>query len=93
ELVTDQVICTPEQQRTAAGAAKRARARQRALDRSRRTTNPDQYGPSVRQAARAVRRASRELRPKQVSNPGGPRAARADGVPLRAYRHDKLSSG
>ncbi len=26
-----------------------------------------------------------------LAHPGGPRAARADGVPLRAYRHDRLS--
>ena len=42
-------------------AARRARARQRALDRSRRNTNPDQYGPSARQAARAARRAERRI--------------------------------
>jgi hypothetical protein len=33
------------------------------------------------------------LAAKQITNPGGPRAARADGVPLRAYRHDWLSVG
>jgi hypothetical protein len=27
----------------------------------------------------------------QMTNPGGPRHARDDGVPLRAYRHDTLS--
>jgi hypothetical protein len=30
---------------------------------------------------------------KQIRNPGGPRHARTDGVPLRAYRHDRLSDG
>jgi hypothetical protein len=29
----------------------------------------------------------------RVTNPGGPRAARSDGVPLRAYRQDTLSAG
>jgi hypothetical protein len=29
----------------------------------------------------------------QLTNPGGPRHARVDGVPLRAYRHDRLSGG
>ncbi|HEX7429559.1 MAG TPA: zinc ribbon domain-containing protein, partial [Mycobacterium sp.] len=29
--------------------------------------------------------------PKRVLNPGGPRHARADGVPLRGHRHDCLS--
>ncbi len=93
QLVIDQITCTDEQQQAAAGAATRARARQKSLDRSRRNSNPDQYGPSVRQQARAARRAAKELRAKQITNPGGPRHARADGVPLRAYRHDWLSDG
>lgn len=93
QLHIDQIICSGEQQRAAAQAAKRARARQRALDRSRRNTNPAQYGPSARQHKRAQRRAARGLTAKQITNPGGPRHARADGVPLRAYRHDRLSGG
>jgi hypothetical protein len=93
QLVTDQLICTPAQQETAARAAAKTRARQRALDRSRRNTNASQYGPSPRQAARAARRDVKGLAARQVSDPGGARAARADGVPLRAYRHDKLSGG
>ena len=91
KLVADQIHCTPEQQTAAARAAKKARASQRALDRSRRNTNHDQYGPSPRQAARAVRRAANGLAAKQVTNPGGARRARADGAPLRGYRHDMLS--
>jgi hypothetical protein len=93
QLVTDQLICTPQQHKTAARAAAKTRARQRALDRSRRNTNASQYGPSPRQAARAARRDVKGLAARQVTNPGGARAARADGVPLRAYRHDKLSGG
>jgi putative transposase-like DNA-binding protein len=93
ELAVEQIVCTPEQQKAAARAARRTRARQKALDRSRRNTNPDQYGPSVRQHKRAHRRAEQVLAAKQITNPGGPRAARADGVPLRAYRHDNLSGG
>ena len=61
------------------------------MDRSRRNTNADQYGPSHRQHQRAQRRAANELAARQITNPGGPRAARGDGVPLRAYRHDRLS--
>jgi hypothetical protein len=61
------------------------------LDRSRRNTNTDQYGPSVRQHKRAQRRAAKGLAVRQIANPGGPRHARADGVPLCAYRHDTLS--
>ncbi|MDT5047364.1 MAG: hypothetical protein QOG75_3238, partial [Mycobacterium sp.] len=91
QLAVDQITCTEEQQDAAARAAKRARARQRALDRSRRNANPEQYGSSPRQAARAARRAARGLKARHITNPGGTRAARPDGVPLRAYRHDRLS--
>jgi hypothetical protein len=91
QLVIDQATCTPEQQIAADRAARKAQARQKALDRSRRNTNPDQYGPSPRQAGRADRRAAAALAPKRVRNPGGARHARADGVPLRGYRHDTLS--
>ena len=91
QVVTDQLICTPEQQKTAKRAAAKTRARQRALDRSRRNTSHDQYGLSVRQAARAQRRCQAGLAAKRIQNPGGPRQARADGVPVRAYRHDTLS--
>jgi len=87
----DQLWCTATQQHAAHRAARQARGRQRALDRSRRNTNAAQYGPSVRQDTRAQRRAANALPAKQVANPGGPRHARADGVPLRAYRHDDLS--
>ncbi|HEY0806491.1 MAG TPA: hypothetical protein VGD84_15570, partial [Pseudonocardiaceae bacterium] len=93
QLHIDQITCTDEQQKAAARAAKRARQRQRALDRSRRNTNTDQYGPSVRQQKRAQRRGAQALKTKQITNPGGARHARAGGVPLRAYRHDSLSGG
>jgi hypothetical protein len=91
QLVVEQITCTDEQQNAAARAATRARARQRTLDRSRRNTNHGQYGLSPRQAARAARRAAKELAAKQISNPGGPRHACADGVPAWAYRRDRLS--
>jgi hypothetical protein len=91
QLVVDRIACTREQRKAAEKAVRRARARQRALDRSRRNTNADQYGPSLRRAARAARRAARGLPARQVGNPGGARQARADGVPLRGYRHDTLS--
>jgi hypothetical protein len=91
QLVVDQIRCTDEQQQAAQRAAKKARSRHKALDRSRRNTNPDQYGPSARQQQRAQRRAAKELAARQITNPGGPRHARADGIPLWAYRHDKLS--
>ena len=91
QLVTGQICCTAAQQQAAARGAKRARVRQRALDRSRRNTNAEQYGPSPRQRMRAQRRATNGLAARQITNPAGPRAARADGVPLRGYRHDRLS--
>ncbi|ASL18418.1 transposase [Mycobacterium intracellulare] len=90
-LAVEQILCTPSQQRAADRAAKKTRERQRALDRSRRNTNAGQYSPSVRQQKRAQRRAAAGLAARQVSNPGGARHARADGVPLRAYRRDTLS--
>jgi hypothetical protein len=93
QLHLDQITCSTEQQQAAARAANKARTRQRALDRSRRNTNPGQYGPSARQHKCAERRAERGLNAKQITNPGGARHARADGVPLRAYRHDNLSGG
>jgi hypothetical protein len=91
QLVAGQIGCTVEQQNAAERAATTARTRQKALDRSRRNTNPDQYGPSARQQQRAQRRAAKGLAARQIANPGGLRHARADGVPLRAYRHDTLS--
>ncbi len=93
QVIIDQLTCTDAQQQAAARAAKRARDRQRALDRSRRSTNAEHYGPSARQHKRAQRRAAKGLPTRQVTNPGGARHARADGVPLRAYRHDRLSRG
>ncbi|MBB5166642.1 transposase [Mycobacterium sp. AZCC_0083] len=90
-LLVDRIDCTKEQQKTAMRAAQRARARQKALDRSRRNTNAAQYGPSARQHQRAQRRAAEGLPAKQIATPGGARHARTDGVPLRAYRHDALS--
>ncbi|WP_317187538.1 zinc ribbon domain-containing protein [Mycobacterium avium] len=90
-LDIEQLRCTDTQQRAADSSARRARGRQRALDRSRRNTNSGQYGLSVRQHTRAVRRAAAGLPAKSVANPGGSRHARVDGVPLRAHCHDALS--
>ena len=91
QLVVEQVRMTDAQQTDAERAACRARARKRALDRSRRNTNPDQYRLSARQQARADQRAERCLKPRHVANPGGARAANADGTPLRAYWRDTVS--
>jgi hypothetical protein len=93
QLVAEQITCDAEQQQAAARAARNTCARQKALDRSRRNTNPKRYSPSARQQKRAQRRVMKGLAAKQVTNPGGARHARGDGVPLRAYRHDRLSGG
>ncbi len=50
DLVVEQITLINEQQQAAEQAARRARVRQRALDRSRRNTNPDQYGPPAPQS-------------------------------------------
>ena len=92
ELAVEQVTVTPEQRGFAERAARRARVRRRAMDRSRRNSNPDQYGLSSRQQARAVRRARDGLAARYVGNPGGARAAGDDGAPLRSCRHDALSN-
>lgn len=91
DLIIEQVGVTAEELEGAARDAKRARARQRSLERSRRNSNPNQYLLSTRQRDRAARRAESGLRPKQVTNPGGPRHTRAGGVPVSGYRHDQLS--
>ena len=70
--------------------AKKEGRRARRLERSRRAANPDQYGLSTKQEARARDRAAGGLTPKDVI-PKGPRAARANGTPLRAFRKDELS--
>ena len=70
---------------------RRDRRRLRALDRSRRATNRAQYQLSKRQEKRARRRAASGLSPVAVV-PMGPRMARADGVPLQAYRRDRVSA-
>jgi hypothetical protein len=92
QVVTGRIGCTPEQLAAAVRTAAKARARQKALDRSRRNSNPDQYAPSRRQQKRAERRAAAASPATQVTNPGGPRVARVDGVPLRGYHHDTLSA-
>ncbi len=71
----------------------RRRGRQRALDRSRRAANPDQYHRSRNQKQRDRRRAEAGLPPVTTEVPTGPRKTRADGKPVRAYRRDRLTNG
>jgi hypothetical protein len=76
-----------------AKARRKERGRKRALDRSRRASNPGQYGPSKRQHARAERRAAANLPERAAEMPLGARAATKTGVPQQAYRRDVLSAG
>ncbi len=80
-----------EHDRLAALAAKNRRGLRR-VERSRRSTNTSQYLKSKAQTARDERRAQRGLREVVTTTPGGGRLSRADGVPLRAYWRDDLSS-
>jgi len=69
--------------------AARKRRRERALERSRRAANPEQYRLSRRQEREAQRRADAGLPARRVI-PKGPR--RCNGMkPLRAYSKDRLS--
>ncbi|MGI5507733.1 transposase [Streptomyces sp. CA-106131] len=76
-----------------AKARRKDRGRKRALDRSRRASNPAQYQPSKRQQDRAERRQAARLPARAVETPGGARAANKAGVPKHAYRRDSLSAG
>lgn len=86
-----QVTVTPDQRQAAQLAAAKQRHRAKALDRSRRASNADQYHPSPRQAKREQRRAERGQAPKQETLPKGARKGNAAGVPTRAYHKDTLS--
>ncbi|MEU6656558.1 transposase [Streptomyces sp. NPDC046900] len=76
-----------------AKARHKDRGRRRALDRSRRASNPGQYQPSKRQQARAERRQAAGLPARTIETPGGARAANKAGVPKQPYRRDSLSAG
>jgi hypothetical protein len=92
-LATSRVELTDAEITALARLERKARDRRRALDRSRRATNTRQYGLSKHQQQRADRRKKTDLAERQVTVPGGARAANAAGVPKRAYRKDILSAG
>ena len=82
QLLIDQITCTAEQQLTAHNAARKARARQRA--RIGRGAIPTPTSTVPHHGSKPVRPAT--PRPgflQRVLDPGGPRHARADEVPLR----------
>ena len=89
-LKIDRVARDAGQRQATTREAKKTRDRQKALDRSRRASNPDQYQPSKAQKREQRRRADTGL-PAREFTPAGPRKARTDGRPVRAYRHDALS--
>ncbi|TDC94324.1 transposase [Actinomadura sp. 7K507] len=90
-VVSSKVTLPPDERDRIARRERKRRRRQRALERSRRASNTTQYEPGRRQRKRQRRRQAAGLPPKQVPVPGGPRIARADGRPRRAYRRDTLS--
>ncbi|MGW2940104.1 zinc ribbon domain-containing protein, partial [Streptomyces sp. NPDC001156] len=92
-IQTSRVELTDDERAALAKAQRKERGRKRALDRSRRATNPHQYGMSKRQQARAERREGAGLPERHVQVPGGARAANTAGLPRQAYRRDDLSAG
>lgn len=91
-VLTDYVTVAADQEAAAERAARKARQRQKALDRSRRNLNAEQYELGKRQAGRAHRRAAAGLAPEQVDVLNGPRVPDGAGRPQRAYRRDELSA-
>ncbi|MQY02732.1 hypothetical protein [Actinomadura macrotermitis] len=90
-VVSTRLTLSPAERGDLERAVRKARGRQRALERSRRAANAAQYELSKRQRKRQKRRAERGLPARQVPVPGGARRARADGVPLQSPRRDTLS--
>ncbi|MEU9718834.1 transposase [Streptomyces sp. NPDC047976] len=88
-----EIALNPEQRSLLEREARTRRGRARALERSRRATNAEQYRLSKKQARRAEQRTAKGLKPKAVTVPGGARAARVDGVPKQAFRRDRFSTG
>ncbi|MFF0763300.1 zinc ribbon domain-containing protein [Streptomyces sp. NPDC003737] len=93
ESQTSRIGLTDDERAALAKAQRKERGRKRALDRSRRATNPNQYGMSKRQQARAERRGAAGLPARQAEVPGGARAVNTAGIPKQAYRRDALSAG
>ena len=91
-VLTDYVTVAAQERDAAARAARKTRARQKALDRSRRNSNAEQYELGTRQDERARRRAAAGLTPKHGAAPKGQRVSDVAGRPKRAYRRDQLSA-
>ncbi|MFJ3610049.1 zinc ribbon domain-containing protein [Streptomyces hydrogenans] len=93
EPLSSELTLNSEERAQLERATRKQRGRARALERSRRAQNIEQYKLSKRQEQRAARRASKDLSEKAVTVPGGARDTRANGVPRQAFRYDVLSSG
>ncbi|MFI9581083.1 transposase [Streptomyces sp. NPDC052236] len=92
DVRSDRITLTQQEQHALATGRKKARGRQRALDRSRRATNPRHYRRSRRQQARHERRQAAGLPAKTVMVPAGPRRTTEAGKPQQAYRRDTVST-
>ncbi|MDP4501565.1 hypothetical protein [Nonomuraea turcica] len=92
-LHANQVTLTPAEHARLAHDLRKAKRRSRALDRSRRASNPDRYEPSRQQAKRARRRQEAGLPARHIALPRGARVATAAGKPRNAYHTDTLSAG
>lgn len=91
ELLTTHIRITGEKRTVMDREAKKARGRNRAMQRSRRAANAAQYQLGRKQQARADRRQAAFLPEREVRVPCGARAANAAGIPKQAYRRDTLS--
>ncbi|HET6346782.1 MAG TPA: zinc ribbon domain-containing protein, partial [Myxococcota bacterium] len=93
EVASTRVILSEEERARLAQKRRQDRARQRALNRSRRAGNPQRYHLSHGQRKRAERRGAAGLDKREVVVPGGGRLVDARGKPSRSYRDDVLSKG
>jgi hypothetical protein len=93
DIEATRVELTDDELASLAKARRKERGRKRALDCSRRASNPGQYEPSKRQQARAERRQAGGLPERTIETPRGARSANKADVPKQAYRRDTLSAG
>ncbi|KAK1181889.1 transposase [Streptomyces sp. NBS 14/10] len=87
----DTITLTEAEQHALMVRRRKAKGRQRALDRSRRSANPAQYRPSRRQQQRDERRHTAGLPPRTTATPAGPRRT-TTGKPTQPYCRDQLSN-
>jgi hypothetical protein len=93
QTLASQIVPTEAERAKLERERRKAKGRERALERSRRNDNREQYRLSKRQQRRAERRKAAGLAARTVEVPRGPRVANAVGIPKQAYRKDRLSNG